>query len=466
MAFTPVYGFNAFLTAATTAGAGMLKIDPNIATALATKLGANYTIVSLSDGVNYELVRIDSVTSPYLNVTRAFDGTTSFDFPIGACIRFQWTADGITAVAAGITFTVTGTHQANVTNTGPNSWNVDVVTPTITGTAPIEVLGTYPTLEIAATTTFGGCCCGGGGGGGTGTITSITGSGLVTVTGGTGPTANIDVPTPTFIGAGTVTVTGSWPIYTITGSGGGGGGGVASVTGSAKILLSGTPTNPVINLVTTGAGGSYNGVTYDAWGTITSVNASYHPLTTVTSGNTLATITYPTVGTVDITYAQANLSDLGLIKLAAPNATASSDPSDATSAVTPAGINAVIGTLSGVTIRGSGSFTADVPSAYTNTLGSAITFTTGLASGHWAMLTATVAVSDSALAAGASPSFGIAIFQGTTLVQGIKAFTTGFQTVQVIIPGPITVGTTYTLKSTTLTGTSTVLAEFMSNVNN
>lgn len=463
MAFVPLYGLNTAITAATAAGAGQLKVDNNEATAIAAQLGANFTYASLSDGVNYEIVRIDSVTAPFLNVTRGQDGTTTSAFPQGACLRYIWNSEGIIAVAGTSNITLTGAGAVAISGTYPN-FTITVPIPTITGTLPIEVLGAWPAWEIGFQGNYGGCCCGGSGGGSGGTITEVTGSGLANVTGGTGPTANIDVPVFNPIAGANMTITGTWPNITFASSGGGGGGGVATVTGSAKIVLSGTPTNPVINLVTTGAGGTYNGVTYDAWGTITAVNSSYIPITTVTSGNPLATITYPTSGTVDITYAQASTTDLGLVKMAPPTVGGTNNPSDSTSAVSPAGINAVIGSLAGVSLVSSYSYTADLAAAYTNTAPPALTLGAGLAVGHVLLITATCEIVDTSLGAGVSPAFGMAIFNGATLVQGIKSITGHAHTITFTIPGPLSVGTTYTLKTTALSGTTSIVGAAMTGV--
>ena len=244
MSFTPIYGLNTAITAATAAGAGQIKVDNSVAMSIATELGSDFTYASLSDGVNYEIIRIDSVTAPFLNVTRGQDGTTTSAFPAGACIRFIWNAEGILAVTGGTSFTLVGTGAATVTGTYPN-FTVDVPVPVITATLPIEVMGEYPAWEIDFQGSFGGCCCGGATGATGGTITEITGSGLATVTGSTGPTANVDVPVFNPIAGANMAITGAWPNWTFASTGGGGGGGgVASVTGSTKILVSGSLVNP------------------------------------------------------------------------------------------------------------------------------------------------------------------------------------------------------------------------------
>ncbi len=457
MAFQAIYGLNVSLTAATAAGAGLLQIDPSAASALAAQLGSNFTYASLSDGVNYEIVKINSVSSPNLNVTRAQDGTPTSAFPEGACIRFVWNAEGIQATAAGVTFTVVGTGAATVTGTSPN-FTVNVPVPAITGTLPIEVMGSYPAWEIDFQGNFGGCCCGSSGGGGGGTITEITGSGLATVTSGTGPIANVSVTAPNFIAGANMTITGTWPNITFASSGGGGGGGVASVTGSAKILLSGTPTNPVINLVTTGAGGVYNGITFDAWGTATSTNPAYIPITTLLSSNPGVAITYPTPGTANFLIADASTTVRGVLALAPPTVAGSNNPGDAATAVTPAGLNAVITSLASLSLNGNFSYTPDPGANYTNTLSPTATIPL-LPIGAFALITASATVTDSALGAGVVPVWGLGVFDISGITQGIKAISTANHIVRFVVAGPTGAPRNLTLKTTALTGTSTVVSQ-------
>lgn len=501
--FVPIYGLSTPLTAATAAGAGQLQIDNSVANYIAAALvGGNFTYVALDDGVNYEIIRIDSVSAPYLNITRGLGGTTSSNFPIGTCLKFVWITEGIRDAVAAISFGITGTGAVTVTQTGPDSFNIDVPATTITASLPIEVLGSFPNYDLGFVGSYGGCCCSGGSGGG-GTVNSVhvTGTGLAVATSGgtsTDPTFNIQVVPPNFVGAGTVTVTGSWPNYTITGFPGTSG--VASVTsGNAKIVIGGSGTNPTVLMATTGIGTvSLNGITYDNWGTVTAVDTSKVAVTTITSSNAAITVTGPAPtysitannattsahGVVQLAAAtagasrnagdatsavtpagvdavlnafavpHATTSTYGTVQLAAATATASNNASDATSAVTPAGINAVMATLS---VTASSTFIADVPGNYTNTLGSTIT-TPVLVAGQQMLITASAEVDDSGIAPGNVPSWGLAIFNGATLVQGIKAMHTGSHFIQYTLAGP-QAAMTLTLKTTTLTGTTSVNAQ-------
>lgn len=455
MAFLAIPGFNAALTAAVSSGTGLFPIDPSVAATFAAQLGGSYTYASISDGVNFEIVQITSVSGADLVVVRAQDGTAASSFPTGSCIRYVWTVEGIAATAAGGSLVLTGTGAATATQTGPNAWTLDVQVPVITASLPIEVMGAYPAWEISFQGTYGACCCGGGSGGGSGgTITSITGSGLATVTGGTGPIANIGVLAPNFIaGTNMTSITGTWPNITFNATGGGGGGTVASVTGSTKILISGSGTNPVVNLVTTGIGGSspYNGLTFDNWGCITAVNSSYVPITVVASTNPGVLVT--TVGsTATFFIGNATTSQRGLALLAATTAVASANASDSTSAVTPAGLNAVLATLA--TPIAFSSYASASSGSYTNTLGTINV--PAVAAGINVVITAAVSVTDSASVS--PPTWGLAVFGGASLVQGVQAIYTGTHYLRFVVSGPLG-ATTYSLKTTALNGTTTVVAQ-------
>lgn len=159
MAFVPVYGFIADTIAAISAGAGVIPVDPAIASTLAAKLAGGFTYASLSDGVDYEIVKITSVSSANLVVVRAQDGTTAAAFPKGSCLRFIWTAEGILAITgAAPAVTITGSGATTVTNPSLNHWVVSSVIPTITHLdSNVTIVGTYPTWQIGITIPPG-CC--------------------------------------------------------------------------------------------------------------------------------------------------------------------------------------------------------------------------------------------------------------------------------------------------------------------
>ena len=159
MAFVATYGFIASLTAQVSSGAGLLPVNPAIAASLNTTLAGGFTYASLSDGVNFEIVKINSVSGSNLVVTRGQDGTTPSAFPEGSCLRFIWTAEGIGAVVGAIPpVSITGTGMVTVTNPSLNNWVIGAVVPTITGIAPnATVVGTYPTWQISVTIPPG-CC--------------------------------------------------------------------------------------------------------------------------------------------------------------------------------------------------------------------------------------------------------------------------------------------------------------------
>ena len=454
MAFVPLYGLNTVLVAPTAAGAGQLQIDNSVAADLQTQLGVGgYSYVSLSDGVNYEIVRVDSITPPYLNVTRGQDGTTTEAFPIGTCLRFVWEAAGIAAVAAGPSVVLTGTGALTATQTGPGAWTLDVPVPVITGVPPMQVMGEYPAWEIAIQATLGGCCCGGTVSGGTSGPITITGSGIANVT-GTDPTFNVDVAAPAFIGTSGVTVSGVYPNLTFTGPGVIPGGGVNSVTGSTKILIGGSGANPTVNLIATGVGATtYNGVTYDNWGTATALDPLYKPIVGITTTTPALTI-LPSGTSIVMNISDATTTAKGLVQLAPATVAGSNNPGDSTSAVTPAGIAAI---FSGSGTLSSFSYTPDVAANYTNSLTATIT-TPNLVAGQSVVITAYAEVFDNALPVGQVPLWGLAVFHGLALVQGVQSTYTGSHTLTFTIVGP-SAAQPLNVKTTTLSGTATVPAQ-------
>ena len=460
MAFRPIYGLSTNITAPTAAGAGIIQIDNSYANLLDAQLGDDYTFASISDGVNFEVIRIDSVAAPNLSVTRGLDGTTTSAFPTGACIRFVWTSEGIAAIATSGGITVTGSGAVTATETSPGVWNVDVPATTITGVSPIQVLGEFPEYEVTFQGTYGGCCGCGGSGGGSGTPITITDTGIAVVT-GSDPTFNVGVAAPNFIGASGVTVTGTWPNITFTGPGVIPPSGVSSVTGSTKILISGTASNPVVNLLTTGVGaGTYNGLTFDAYGTITAVNLTYVPLTTIVSTSSSLNVVSIAGGTATLSMDDAAVGARGVVALADATNAASNNPGDAVSAVTPAGIAAVLAAYvppSSISAGLDGAYDPDLVANYTNALTpGSVTF--AVAAGEKATLTAVVSLQDSALAAGAVPQWGLAIFGGASLIEGIEPTYAGTLMIRVVLTGPIA-STAYQIRTTALSGTTNITAQ-------
>jgi hypothetical protein len=452
MAFVPVYGFETTLTAQTAAGAGQLQIDFSVAQSLATTLGGNYTYMALSDGLHYEIVLVNSVNAPNLVVTRGQSGTGTYAFPAGTCVRFVWTVEGITAITSTNTLTFNGTGAVQVTQTGPHSWTFNVPVPTIIGTSPIEVLGAYPSWDIASTAPTG-CCCSGGGGG-SGTIT-ITGAGIVTVSGGY-PNFVVGASGVNLIAGSGITITGAYPTYTISATGTGGPG-VQSISGSSKILLSGPATNPTISLATTGVGsGTYNGITYDAYGTITAVNTSYVPVTSIVS-TTPALHAIGAAGIYSLSISYATQTQPGLVQLAPPTAAGSNNSSDNTSAVTPAGINAILTTLSTGTISASSNYAGGSPGIYTHALSSSVFVS--LTGTQKALITAAVTISDTTTTI---PPWGFAVFNGPTLLQALPSIRSAQQFITFQLVAPFSGN--LSLSTTNLAATSTVVGQAISAV--
>jgi hypothetical protein len=450
MAFVPVYGFETTLTAQTAAGAGQLEIDFSVAQNLAITLGGNYTYMALSDGLHYEIVLVNSVNAPYLLVTRAQSGTGTYAFPAGTCLRFIWNVEGITAITSTNALTFTGTGAVQITQTGPHSWTFNVPVPTIIGTSPIEVLGAYPSWDIASTAPTGCCCSGSSSSSSSGNIT-ITGAGIVNVS-GSYPNFVIGASGVNLIAGSGISITGTYPTYTISTT-------ISlstvvqSISGSSKILLSGPATNPTISLATTGVGsGTYNGITYDAYGTITAVNPSYVPVTNIVS-TTPALQAIGAAGTYSLSISYATQTQPGLVQLAPPTVAGSNNSSDNTSAVTPAGINAILTTLNAGTVSASSNYAGGSPGIYTNALSSSVLV--NLTGTQKALITAAVTIND---ATNPIPAWGFAVFNGATLLQALPPISSAQQviTFQLVAPfsGNLSLSTTALAASSTVVGQS------------
>ncbi len=303
--------------------------------------------------------------------------------------------------------------------------------------------------------------------GGTSGPITISGTGLANVT-GVDPAFNVSVLPPAFIGAGGVTVSGVWPNITITGPGILPPGGVNSVTGSTKILIAGTPSDPIVQLKTSGViAATYNGVTFDVYGTITATDPLYVPILTTLSTSPTLTITTapgPTARTFNI--ASAAIGTEGTVVLSPATAAGSNNPADVVTAVTPAGVHAVLAAYvppgaAVVTVLSSSSYTPDVPANYTNNLASTITVPV-LATGDSFIVDICAEALDTATPT-LPPIWGLAVFHGLTIVQGIQAIPTGSHRIQFVLMGPLG-AQPLALKTTALTGTTNVVAQSITGV--
>jgi len=452
MAFIAIEYLQAKTTSFTSAAATSITSDSATVALILAQLGAsgNYTTAAISDGINYELIHITGVDSGAITVTRAQGGTTAVNLASGASFRYVWLTEGILATAPGGTVTCTGAGGTNVTG-GPNYVITSPIYTFIAG-AGIAISGA-PTAPVISSTAPAGAT---GPTGPAGPSTTVTASGIAAASGGSG-VFNVDVPTPNFTAGSGISVTGSYPNFTITNTRiQGGTGTVTNLVAGAGILISGgTPTiNPTVSLTTTGiAAGTYGGWTVDAYGRITAVGAGL--VTNISTSTAGFTVANPTSGNWTVNVGTASTATQGLIKLAAATAGASRNAGDATSAVTPAGVDAVITSLNlnPANFAVSGSQVALAAGTYTNLIvGLPISVT--VASGKKAIVDIYVEVYDSA-ATTVPQNFGIGLFNGGSLLAGVSNLVpSSLRNLKYLVNGPLTA--VLTVNTTALAGTQTL----------
>lgn len=422
--------FQSNITALLNPGTTVMKLPPAAAAQLLAAIGAsgNYTTLSLSNGVVSEIVYATGVSGVNVTIARAQEGTTAQTFSAGTIVRFVWTEVSIQDIASGGTagISITGGGQATVTG-GPFAFNVTVPAGNIIAGSGIGVAGTWPNITITNTNP--------GGGGGS---TLVTGSGQAVVTAITGG-YNVNVPTPTITPGTGIAIGGSWPTISITNTApaSGGTGTVTSVSAGTGIAVTGDPTvNPTISLSPSGvSAGTYGGLTVDIYGRLTNVTAGL--ITSVTSLTGALVVGTPTLGSVTLTLNPASTAAAGIVQLAVATSAASSNPGDTTSAVTPAGVAAVLAAQVPVTTIID---TANIPLASASYTNSVITSGTSLsvASGKTAIVTVVIEEADPG-APTAIPNFGIGLFTGVTFIDGNSDNVPGAsRTLQVKIVGPFT----------------------------
>jgi hypothetical protein len=455
MAFIAIEYLQAKTTTFTTSVATAITTDSATTALILSILGAsgNYTTVAITDGVNYELMHITGVDSGALTVDRAQGGTTAVNLASGASIRYVWLTEGILATAPGGTVTCVGSGGTVVTG-GPN-YHITSPLYTFNAGAGIAISGS-PTSPLISSTVPAGAT---GATGPTGPSTAVTGSGIATVTGGAG-SFNVAVPLTAVSPGSGITITGTGaagdPYVVTNAQTQGGTGTVTSLVAGAGIAITGaTPTvNPTVSLTTTGiSAGAYGGWTVDAYGRITAVGAGLVTnISTTTTGFTVAT---PTSGNWTVNIGTASTGTQGLVKLAGATAGSSNNSGDATSAVTPAGINAVINSLNlnPASFAGAGSQVALGAGSYT-TLIASLPIVLALASGKSALIDIYVEVYDSA-ATTVPQNFGIGLFNGAALLAGNSNLVpSSTRNLKYIATGPLTA--TLTVNTTTLVGTQTL----------
>lgn len=352
MAFVPIQLLQFNITSLLVPGATTMSVSSGVASLIGTLLSpGDFTICSISNGAVSEIIHITGASGFTLTVSRAQEGTTAQTFAAGSLARFVWTEVGIQDVAGGGSsgIAISGSGATAVTG-GPFTFTVATPIPAFTGGTGIAVSGTYPNFTITNTSPATAV-----------SPTIVTGSGIANVT----PILNgynVGVPITTITAGTGVSVTGSWPNFTITNSAPatGSAGTVTSVTAGTGLVVTGSGTvNPTVGIAPTGVvAGAYGGITVNASGQVTAIVA---PISTVSSANTAITVT-TMLGAVTLTANPATTVNNGTVKLAVTTAPASSDPTDSTSAVTPAGIAAVIATHSGTVTNVNPGLGMDFPS--------------------------------------------------------------------------------------------------------
>lgn len=352
---------------------------PGSAIAFLTALGidgTNYTEVAISDGISFEIVRLNQVVGSAVTITRAQAGTIASSFPNGTPVRFVWTANGIQeeAVIVGASVSFTSNIAGAITG-GPAVFNVNF--PVYAAGSNLVLSGTYPNFTIGldpgfvppasgtvtnvsvsgdftvvdpATTPFislssifptpaGGNVFGGGlsaAGAITGLRVSNTGRVMEVATqalpNGTYSYAEITVTNGVITG-----VTGGTPPSSFAPTGT-----VTVVNAGTGITVSGVPTdNPTISLSNTGVtAGVYAGVQINAQGQIVAVPGGFSPISSITSASPGVVLASGGTGIVTLTINQGTDLIPGLVQYASGAELAALVATN--KAVSPAGIKTVV----------------------------------------------------------------------------------------------------------------------------
>lgn len=414
----------------------------------------DYFYLSISEGVNYEEIKVTNKGVNYLVVTRAQGGTTAKNFTVLAAYSTALNKAGVLDISLGNTpvagFVVTADGQATVDESPAGTFNVHVPNITIQGLAGLEVSKIGQTYQLGISADL--LCSGGDGSGSTSDI-SIIGAGIAAVSLSAG-VYTINVPAPVFTGVG-VSVTGTWPNLTITGGGGAGGGTVTSVGAGSGLSITGGPTvNPTVNLNNTLPGVvSTDDIDFNAKGQATRIDPEYNPISILTPTAPLSVSR--ALGNVTISVVESAEGVVGVVALA--DSAAPLNPTDATTAVTPKLLSSVISDLAGGSITGGQSYSGEADASYTNTVPTTAV-TLDLASGEKAVVIANITVQDP-IAPATAQQYGMAVFSssGSARLQSNKSITQNSQTMIFVLTGPFT--DALVLKTTALTGTVAVASQ-------
>ena len=481
--FKSAESFSTTLSGSITPAATSISLPPS-AIAFLTALGingTNYTEVAVSDGISFEIMRLNQVVGSAVTITRAQAGTVASSFPNGTPVRFVWTANGIQeeAVIVGASVSFTSNIAGAITG-GPAVFNMNF--PVYSAGTNLVLTGTYPNFTIGLDPGFVPPA--------SGTVTNVSSSGDFNITDPTTtPVISLSSIFPTPAGgnvfggglsaAGAISgirvsntgrvmevATQSLPNGTysyaeitvtngvITGVTGGTPPSAFAPTGTVTIVnagtgitVSGVPTdNPTISLSNTGVvAGVYGGVQINAQGQIVAVPGGFSPISSITSASPGIVLASGGTGIVSITINQGTDTIPGLVEyadnaeliaLAATNR-----------AVTPAGLKTVINnagrTVKEVVVAGSSSGPALTTVVQTAVVANAA---------DYVLVTATGVLSDPA----AGPSeyaqtFALGIYVNGVAHTVLPAYASGHKTITALVSGFI--GGNIELRITTPTGT-------------
>jgi hypothetical protein len=432
MAYKNAHGLSGTLAQNMSSSVGVLQLDPSSASQLQQILGAgDNTYLLIGQGANAEVVQVFDSATAIFPITRAQDGSDAYPHAAGDAIRFVLTAVAIAAavVVPQLPITGSGTVQASIID---GVYTIVGVEPNYSGQG-IEVSGDYPDYSLTLTQDDTGCCGSTSSSSSSTGITNLYGYGIAEVQ-QYGTTAQITVETPNFVSAGnTVDIEGSWPNFnfeTISG----GAGTVTLVSAGSGITVTGNPAvNPTIGLNASGVtAGTYGGLVVDAFGRLTDIDPAFNPPSSV---SVTAPLTATVVGTsLTLGVTEGAEGELGVLALAVH--TAPLDPSDASTAVSPALLASVVDALAGANVVGATNYSPEATAVYSNIVSSA-PLAIELAAGQQALVRADITMLNTATPLTAT-DFAMAVFKqtGASLLMGNRRITQNQQSMDFILTGP------------------------------
>jgi hypothetical protein len=430
--------------------ATVMQLDPASAAQLQVLLSpGDWTYMQLDTGALTEVVLVNYSATQNFTITRQQDGTALNAHVVGAPARFVLVAAAVATLVTPPTLNITGTGLASASTSGEDV-TIAVADPEFTGDG-IQISGSWPSLNFTITADDTNCCGGSGSGGSSG-ITGIYGYGIASVT-QSGSTASITVPAPNFTSPNSsVTIGGSWPNLTFE-STSGGSGTVTVVNAGSGITVTGNPNiSPTIGLSATGVtAGTYGAMVVNAFGQITSLDSDFDPPSTITA--TAPLIATRTGDALALTISAAEEGVPGVAPLA--DSTEPLDPTDHTSAVTPALLASVVDALSGAAVSGFNNYSPAPTANYSNIV-SASPVPVSLAAGQSALVLANITMLNTSTPL-TPVAFGMAVFNNSAaLIQGDQSATQSQRSMSFILTGPLT--TSLVLTSTAVPSGASITA--------